>query len=149
MNPIHDPKAIIPETKMVDLLRNNLNLLFVLNQFSIPLGFGEKTIQEVCAKNGVDTQSFIVLIQFHGNPENPDIQKLNTLSPGIILSYLKRSHGYFIGYRLPEIRQQFAAALDEGSTRKTILSYFEEYEKEVSDHMGYENEVFFLMYKSF
>jgi len=128
---------------MVDLLRNNLNLLFVLNQFSIPLGFGEKTIEEVCVKNEVDTQSFITLVQFHGNPGNPDIQKLNTLSPGVILNYLKRSHHYFLGYRLPEIRKQFAEALDEGSTRKTILSYFEDYEKEVNDHMGYENDVFF------
>ena len=143
MNPIHDMKAITPETKMVDLLRNNLNLLFVLNQFSIPLGFGEKTIQDVCEKNGINAQSFITLIQFHGNPENPDIQKLNTLAPDIILNYLKKSHGYFLGYRLPEIRKQFASALDEGSTRKTILSYFEEYEKEVNDHMGYENDVFF------
>jgi len=83
------------------------------------------------------------LVQFHGNPGNPDIQKLNTLSPGVILNYLKRSHHYFLGYRLPEIRKQFAEALDEGSTRKTILSYFEDYEKEVNDHMGYENDVFF------
>jgi len=143
MNTIQDPKIINPDTKMVDLLRNNLNLLFVLNQFSIPLGFGEKSIEEVCVKNGVDTQSFITLIQFHGNPGNPDIQKLNALSPGVILNYLKRSHYYFLGYRLPEIRKQFAEALDEGSTRKTILSYFEDYEKEVNDHMGYENDVFY------
>jgi len=143
MNTNQDPKAINPDTKMVDLLRNNLNLLFVLNQFSIPLGFGEKSIEEVCVKNGVDTQSFITLIQFHGNPGNPDIQKLNTLSPEVILNYLKRSHLYFLGYRLPEIRKQFAEALDEGSTRKTILSYFEDYEKEVNDHMGYENDVFY------
>jgi len=143
MNSNQDSRVINPDTKMVDLLRNNLNLLFVLNQFSIPLGFGEKTIEEVCVKNEVDTQSFITLVQFHGNPGNPDIQKLNTLSPGVILNYLKRSHHYFLGYRLPEIRKQFAEALDEGSTRKTILSYFEDYEKEVNDHMGYENDVFF------
>jgi len=143
MNSILDTKTITPETKMIDLLRNNLNLLFVLNQFSIPLGFGEKTIQEVCVKNGVDTQSFITLICFHFNRDNQDIQRLNTLSPGTILNYLKKSHNYFIGYRLPEIRQQFATALDVGSTRKTILSYFEDYEKEVRDHMGYEDDVFF------
>lgn len=143
MNTLHDSKALTPETKMVDLLRNNLNLLFVLNQFSIPFGFGEKTIQEVCVKNGVDTSSFITLIQFHGNSDNPDIQKLNTLTPKVIVNYLRKSHFYFIGYRLPEIRKQFATALDEGSTRKTILSYFEDYEKEVRAHMGYEDEVFF------
>ena len=143
INSVFDTKAITPDTKMVDLLRNNLNLLFVLNQFSIPLGFGEKTIQEVCVINKVDTQSLITLIQFHDNPDIQDIQRMNTLSPNIILNYLKKSHNYFIDYRLPEIRQQFATSLNEGSTRKTILSYFEDYEKEVRDHMGYEDKVFF------
>jgi len=128
---------------MVDLLRSNLNLLFVLNQFSIPMGFGEKTIQEVCTKSQVDVQSFLILLQFHGNPETPDMQKLNNLKPDIILSYLKKSHNYFLGYRLPAIRDQFATALQEGATRDTILSYFDEYKNEVRDHMGYENDVFF------
>jgi DNA-binding CsgD family transcriptional regulator len=143
MYPALDIKTITPETKMVDLLRSNLNLLFVLNQFSIPMGFGEKTIQEVCTKSQVDVQSFLILLQFHGNPETPDMQKLNNLKPDIILSYLKKSHNYFLGYRLPAIRDQFATALQEGATRDTILSYFDEYKNEVRDHMGYENDVFF------
>lgn len=138
-----DPKPITSETKMVDLLRNDLNLLFVLNQFSIPLGFGEKTVHEICERNQIDTQSFITMIQFHGNYENPDLARLNNLTAEVILQYLRKSHFYFIQYRLPKIRKQFAEALDEGSTRKTILSYFEDYEQEVRAHMGYEDEVFF------
>ena len=138
-----DIKSITVDTKMVDLLHNNLNLLFVLNQFSIPLGFGEKTIREVCLKHQVDSQSFLTLLQLHGNPENPDMQRLRNLKPEIILSYLRKSHNYFVGYRLPAIKEQFASALPEGGTRETILSYFEEYESEVREHMGYENTVFY------
>lgn len=138
-----DSKAVTVDTKMVDLLRNNLNLLFVLNQFSIPLGFGEKTIREVCLKHQVDSQSFLTLLQLHGNPDNPDMQRLGNLKPKIILSYLRKSHNYFVGYRLPAIREQFASALPEGGTRETILSYFDEYESEVREHMDYENTVFY------
>src|SRR5665647_216566 len=138
-----DIKSITVDTKMVDLLRSNLNLLFVLNQFSIPLGFGEKTIREVCLKYQVDSQSFLTLLQLHANPENPDMQRLSNLKPEIILGYLRKSHHYFVGYRLPAIREQFAAALPDGGTRETILSYFEEYENEVREHMGYENTVFY------
>lgn len=132
-----------PNTKMADLLRNNLNLLFVLNQFSIPLGFGEKTIREVCAKNGIDTLHFLALIQLHRDPAAPDFQKLNALSPEVVLYYLKKSHTYFTAYRLPEIKKKFASALEDESSKKTILTYFEEYRNEVVDHMGYENNVFF------
>lgn len=138
-----DMKSITVDTKMVDLLRNNLGLLFVLNQFSIPMGFGEKTIREICLKHQVDSQSFLTMLQLHGNPENPDMQRLNNLKPELILGYLRKSHNYFVGYRLPSIREQFAAALPEGGTRDTILSYFEEYESEVTEHMGYENTVFY------
>ena len=138
-----DIKSITVDTKMVDLLRSNLNLMFVLNQFSIPLGFGEKTIREVCLKHQVDSQSFLTLLQLHGNPDNPDMQRLSNLKPDVILNYLRKSHHYFLGYRLPAIREQFAAALPEGGTRETILSYFEEYESEVREHMGYENTVFY------
>jgi DNA-binding CsgD family transcriptional regulator/iron-sulfur cluster repair protein YtfE (RIC family) len=138
-----DIKNITAETKMVELLRSNLNLLFVLNQFSIPMGFGEKTIREVCLKHQVDCNGFLTLLQLHGNPENPDMDRLNVLSPELILSYLQKSHHYFLDYRLPAIRRQIGTALSEGGTRDTILSYFEEYEKEVHDHMDYENDVFF------
>ncbi|HET9569948.1 MAG TPA: LuxR C-terminal-related transcriptional regulator [Bacteroidales bacterium] len=138
-----DMKSITVDTKMVDLLRSNLNLLFVLNQFSIPLGFGEKTIREVCLKHSVDSQSFLTLLQFHGNPESPDLDRLSNLKPEVILGYLRKSHHYFVGYRLPAIKEKFAAALPEGGTRATILSYFEEYESEVREHMDYENTVFY------
>lgn len=138
-----DVKSITADTKMVDLLRSNLNLLFVLNQFSIPLGFGEKTIREVCLKNQIDCPSFLTLLQLHGNPDNPDMQRLGNLKPEIILEYLRKSHQYFVGYRMPVIRQQIAEALPIGGTRDTILSYFEEYETEVSEHMDYENTVFY------
>lgn len=141
-NPI-DIKTITADTKMVDLLRSNLNLLFVLNQFSIPLGFGEKTIREVCLKNQIDCSSFLTLLQLHGNPDNPDMQRLGNLKPEIILEYLRKSHHYFVGYRMPAIRQQIAEALPKGGTRDTIISYFEEYENEVSEHMDYENTVFY------
>jgi len=143
MIPAFDPKNISPDTRMADLLRSNLNLLFVLNQFSLPMGFGDKTIREVCEKNQVDTDSFLIMLQFHGNPDKPDLQKLNQLNTDTILNYLKNSHTYFLNYRLPTIREQFEKALPSGSTCKTILSYFDEYEHEVREHMNYENTVFF------
>lgn len=128
---------------MVKLLHQNLDLLFVLNQFSIPLGFGEKTIEEICNKLNIDTRSLITMLQLHSQPDNTDMMSLGQLSPELILNYLKKSHTYFLDYRLPSIREKFTKALAEDVTKDTILSYFDEYEKEVHEHMEYENDIFF------
>lgn len=136
-------EIIKPETRMVKLLHQNLDLLFVLNQFSIPLGFGEKTIEEICNKLNIDTISLITMLHLHSQPDNPDMMSLGQLSPELILNYLKKSHTYFLDYRLPSIREKFSKALAEDVTKDTILSYFDEYEKEVHEHMEYENDTFF------
>jgi DNA-binding CsgD family transcriptional regulator/iron-sulfur cluster repair protein YtfE (RIC family) len=134
---------ITADTKLAEVLRSDLNLMFVLNQFSIPLGFGEKSIREVSLKYEVDCDQLLTMLQFHAQPEKPDMDKLRSLSAELILNYLKSSHTYFLEFRLPDIEHQIDVALSESSTRKTILSYFEEYEREVREHMNYENNVFF------
>lgn len=131
------------ETKMNKLLQENMDLIFVLNQFSIPLGFGDKSIDEVCKKAGIPTESFLAMIQFHNNPENPDLNSLCKLNPETILGYLRKSHSYFLEYRLPSIREKLNRALNNVSTKETIITYFEEYEREVHEHMEYENLTFF------
>jgi len=88
-----DIKSITVDTKMVDLLRSNLNLLFVLNQFSIPLGFGENSIREVCLKHQVDSKSFLALLQLHGNPDNPEMLRLGNLKPEIGHPQFSRTDG--------------------------------------------------------
>ncbi|MDD2256436.1 MAG: helix-turn-helix transcriptional regulator [Bacteroidales bacterium] len=131
------------DTKLAPLIRQRMDLTFVLNLFSIPLGLGDKTIQEVCDKYNIDCPNFITLLHLQCQPDLADRNQLEQLDASTILSYLKESHNYFLNYRLPSIRQKFAAALPEGNTRETILSYFKEYEKEVNEHMHYEDEVFF------
>ncbi|NLE31987.1 MAG: hemerythrin domain-containing protein, partial [Bacteroidales bacterium] len=143
MTLVIDTKTLTPDTKLAELVRSDLNLLFVLNQFSMPMGFGDKTIGEICQSHGVDTESFLTLLMFHAQPEKPDRERLCRLNAETILTYLKNSHTYFLDYRLPAIKEQLAVALQAHATRSTILQYFEEYETEVREHMDYENEVFF------
>ena len=137
------PLQITAESKLADILKINLNLLFVLNQFGIPLGFGERSIKEVCLKQEVHLEAFLALLQFHHQPEKADFDQLSELSTQDIIGYLKASHGYFLEFRLPNICSQLKLALPDSGARNTILSYFEEYETEVREHMHYENEVFF------
>ena len=48
-------KIYEPEDKMIDIIRDNCDILQSLGGFGISLGFGDKTVQEVCESEDVDT----------------------------------------------------------------------------------------------
>ncbi len=53
-----------PSDKMSDLICSNYSLLQVMSRFDLSLGFGEKTVQEVCRENGVDCHTFLAVVNF-------------------------------------------------------------------------------------
>ncbi|MDR0873690.1 MAG: helix-turn-helix transcriptional regulator [Prevotellaceae bacterium] len=132
-----------PEMKTADLVQQNYRLLFVLNRVGIPLGFGEKTVKQVCAERSVDTTTFLALCRLHTSPENIEKHDWDCLSAEMIVNYLRNSHVYFLKQRLPDICAKLNVALAKSASHELILRFFEEYENEVAEHMDYENDVFF------
>ena len=47
---------------MCDLVCDRYPVLQVMSRFGIALGFGDKTIAEVCAENKVDTETFLAVV---------------------------------------------------------------------------------------
>lgn len=133
-----------PETKLAELVQQNYRLLFVLNRVGIPLGFGEKTLKQICTEQDIHIPTFIALCRLHTEPADIDKHEWeNSLSVGFIVDFLKNSHRYFLEQRLPDICAKLNIALEYSNSQKLILRFFEEYENEVAEHMSYENEVFF------
>ncbi|MEG1484962.1 MAG: helix-turn-helix transcriptional regulator [Bacteroidales bacterium] len=138
---------------MSDLISRNYKMLNVLSRFGIALGFGEKSIKEVCKTNNVDCNTFLAVVNLLNLEENGDKTQdysLNTcktphFSPTALAEYLKSSHLYFIDFKLPTIREALEKAISGGSKDITflILNYFDEYANEVKKHMEYENEYVF------
>ncbi|MBQ8949204.1 MAG: helix-turn-helix transcriptional regulator, partial [Prevotella sp.] len=52
------------DDKMITLIRDNYDLLQALGSFGINLGFGDKTVQETCEDNRVDTYTFLAVVNF-------------------------------------------------------------------------------------
>ena len=49
---------------MSDLICENYALLQVLSRFGVSLGFGDKSVQEVCEMNDVDCSTFLIVVNF-------------------------------------------------------------------------------------
>lgn len=129
--------------KMISLIRDNYNLLQSLGSFGISLGFGDKTVKQVCDDQNVDTNTFLAVVNFtiNGYREMDDVSRLSVPT---LLQYLKASHDYFIGFQLPFIRKELVDALDEnGNLARLILKLYDEYSRSVTQHMKYEEKTVF------
>ena len=73
-------KQFTARDNVVDLIDYDYNVLTVLSRFSLPLGFGNKTIGELCEESGINADSFLLIINFLLSGEI-DAELLSRISP--------------------------------------------------------------------
>lgn len=131
------------DDKMIELIRDNYSILQALGAFGINMGFGDKTVKEVCDKQNVDSFTFITVVNFIINGYNPHAHTA-LLSMPTLLRYLKASHEYYLGFLLPFIRKQLQDALNPtDSMTPLIMRLYNEYARYVIQHMKYEEKTVF------
>ncbi len=131
-------KMYEPDDKMISLIRDNYNLLQSLGSFGINLGFGDKTVDQVCTEQNVDTFTFLAIVNFTINGYR-DFEDIGKLSVPTLLQYLRASHAYFLEFQLPFIRKELVDALDEkNNLARLIMKLYDEYSRSITSHMNYE-----------
>ena len=136
-------KMYEPDDKMISLIRDNYDILQSLGSFGISLGFGDKTVQETCDDNGVDTHTFLAVVNFTANGQG-EFEVDQNISIPTLLHYLEASHAYFLDFQLPYIRRELMESLNEhDSLAKLILRMYDEYAHEIQRHMRYEQKTLF------
>ena len=132
-----------PDDKMISIIGDNYSILQSLGSFGINLGFGDKTVQEVCEDQHVDTYTFLAIINFtiNGYREYDDAERLSIPT---LMQYLKASHDYYLDFELPYIRKGLVGALDENDNlARLILKLYDEYARSIRNHMQYEEKTVF------
>ena len=131
------------DDKMISLIRDNYDLLQSLGSFGISLGFGDKTVQETCEDNDVDTYTFLAVVNYTINGTG-EFEADEQISVPTLLHYLEASHAYFLDFQLPFIRRELAESLNEDdSLARLILRFYDEYAHEIRRHMQYEQKTLF------
>ena len=131
------------DDKMISLIRDNYDLLQSLGSFGISLGFGDKTVKETCDDNGVDTYTFLAVVNFSINGYG-DFEADEHLDVRTLLHYLDASHKYYLDFQLPFIRRELEESLnEEDSLGQLILRFYDEYAHEIRRHMTYEQKTLF------
>lgn len=129
---------------VIDLINEDYNILPVLSRFSIPLGFGNKTIEDVCNNAGININVFLLVINYilSGNLDKSDLRHISATD---LVDFLHNSHDYFLLYKFPHIRQNLLNALDDSysDVNPMITRFFDEYVSQAYEHFEYEERVVF------
>ena len=133
------------EDKLFEMICSDYQLLNIISRFGMNLGFGEKSIEEICEENNIDCNTFLAIINFTKN-NGENIWHLNEISLQTLCDYLKQSHSYYLDFLLPTIRRKLIeaiGALPENEVASLILKFYDEYCLEVKKHLKTEDKEIF------
>lgn len=131
------------DDRMVSLIRDNYNVLQAMGAFGINLGFGDRTVRQVCEAQGVDTYTFLLVVNYIINGyrhQGPD----ESVSVSTLMHYLRASHEFFLGFQLPFVRRSLEEAFSEDRRMQVpVLRLYDAYARAVVTHMKYEEKTLF------
>lgn len=118
----------------------------MMNRFGISLGFGDKTVEQVCEENHVDCVTFLAMANFLSQGKEVASYFIDKVSVRSLMEYLSRSHTYYLNFFLPYIRRHLIESINYSENNKVsflIVKFYDEYMAEVKRHMEMENKKVF------
>jgi regulator of cell morphogenesis and NO signaling len=111
---------------------------------NIAFGFGDQHIQEIAERYNLNLHAFVALLQSFEGSIKHDTRLEKEAIPDL-LRFLKSSHGHFKGKQIPRIKK-LIVLFSENIPQKhgqVIISFFDEYIREVEEHFHYEDDDIF------
>ncbi len=123
--------------KMADMIASNYDLILMLPRFGIPLGFGEKTIKEVCRDNNVDDHFFLTVCNIYTFDDyRPDDEESSRIDNRLVAEHLRASHRYYLEERLPHLQNHLDHITENsGHSGEILRKYYADYCREVREHV--------------
>ena len=135
-----------PSMKMADLVNKGIDLPGVLVRMDIPFGFGDETVEDVCRREDIDPDTFLLLCSVHASDGTPPAkERVRRADLKDVLKYLRRSHSYYKEVALKELASALVTLTEpcDERQRNVIRRFFNDYRDELFKHLEYEEETVF------
>lgn len=127
---------------MREMVQDNNFLLHVISRFDIAYGFGDQTIQKVCADNNVHPGTFLAVCNLISGYDFD----VTDVSLKALVGYLRHAHKSITKITLPHIRHHLMEGIGHAPGERVsllLLKFFDEYVDEVCLHMNKEDDEIF------
>ncbi len=127
------------EMSIAEVVHHDYSLIPIISRFGIKMGYGDKSIENVCKKHNVNIDFFLTILNtFHDCNYFPH-DKISSFPVILLVEYLQQAHYDYRIYKIPEIEQLINKMPDEcsidNSTHKLFINFFLEYKNELISHM--------------
>lgn len=131
---------ITKDIKMADVILQNHHLLSVISRFGIQLGFGDKSVKEVCEIYEVNLDFFLEIINSFNDPDFYPQHNLEKFSLKLIIDFLYQAHAFYMEQKIPEIAKMINQLVkdspkDQQKTMYLIERFFNEYQQQLKEHI--------------
>ena len=138
---------ITKDMKMADAIHFNYLLLPVINRLGVQLGFGDKTIVQVCEEENVDLDLFLVILNAFLDHDTNKTLKIQEVPVDKVIFYLKATHQYYVERMIPEIENRINALIQHSDIDQKqfllVKNFFEEYKNEFYTHIKLEEKTIY------
>ena len=141
-----------PKMKMADAINQYHSLLTVLPRLGMPLGFGEKSVEQLCAEHHVSLPLFTLISRVYIQTDYfPSIEELRQCPMQDLLQYLFQSHKDYLENKFPHIEQHLSKLLEPMDKKYSVLiaNFYAKFKEELVKHFQYEEEVIFPYMRQF
>lgn len=132
--------------KLADVIQSNFNTLGVICRFGIKLGFGDKSIKQVCDDYIINYDFFLEILNAYNDPSYFPQKHLQSFSVGEIVSYLRKTHDNYTLEVIPyleSLMHDLVKDCKNPKEMKLVQQFFDEYKVELFKHLRWEDEKIF------
>lgn len=127
------------DMKLADVIHHDYSLIPVLGRFGIMMGFGDGSIENICNKKQINIDFFLTILNAFHDPQYLDKNHLQKFSATLLISYLQKTHNYYLQNKIPEIECLIGKMASESEIDKVsyelLQKFFEEYKNELVKHI--------------
>lgn len=132
--------TIKKNTQLANAIHQNYLLLPVINRFGIQLGFGNKTVEQICVEKNVNVSFFLEIVNSFIDKDYFPQSELQSFPLKLIVEYIKRSHDYYVDRKIPQIGKMIdnlfeRSAKENKKSFQLIRNFFNEYKDELFTHI--------------
>lgn len=129
---------------MCQAVLENMQLLPLFPRFNLHLGFGEKSVEEVCKAHDVNTDFFLEIANAYLDEAYIPGEDLSSFSLGTVVDYLKGTHAYYVDTALPVVEEKIVRLLSQSTLSEKevglVTSFFYDYKQEFMAHISEEEQ---------
>lgn len=133
-------------TTLSDILQVNYSAILLLPRLGIKLGFGDRSVAEVCQQYGISSVFVITMLNCYTfDNYEPDLDSLDNEAMRLLVPYLVRSHTYYAEERIPHIERHLQHIASEAGSRyaDVLIRFFQDYRADMATHFANEEEHIF------